>query len=188
MSTCTATKRNGQPCKGTALPGQSTCWGHSSTHANERRHYARLGGLNGGAGRPGYKRSMALQLSDIEDKLRNVANSVLKGTLAPIEANATTLALNGQRGALVARWKLSGGLSQGEARQFADGLIAAVLQNVTDQTTRSRIFDAWKMSLGITPVPFPTTDQQPTQLLASNGSNSNIITRTGRTYFPEEVD
>ena len=37
MAVCAGTKRNGEPCTASAMPGSRYCWHHDPDHAEERR-------------------------------------------------------------------------------------------------------------------------------------------------------
>ena len=40
MAACTGTKRDGEPCTASAMPGSRYCWHHDPDHAEERRRNA----------------------------------------------------------------------------------------------------------------------------------------------------
>jgi hypothetical protein len=75
LSRCPAIKPSGERCKGRAIEGSEWCWNHDPAHAEERRRHGARGGKRGGRGRP------QAELANIKDRLSDLADDVLKGTV-----------------------------------------------------------------------------------------------------------
>jgi hypothetical protein len=73
MSRCAAIKANGERCKIEAMPDAEWCWSHDPNKAEARRRRAAKGGKRGGRGRP------QAELSDIKQRLSELADDVLEG-------------------------------------------------------------------------------------------------------------
>jgi hypothetical protein len=68
-STCTATKRNGEPCTLPATGASDLCWAHDPANAERRRR----GQSRGGKNKP------SRELANIKDRLQALAEDVLTG-------------------------------------------------------------------------------------------------------------
>jgi hypothetical protein len=55
------------------MEGSQWCWNHDPAHADERRRHGQRGGKRGGRGRP------QAELSDIKQRLSELADDVLEG-------------------------------------------------------------------------------------------------------------
>jgi hypothetical protein len=75
LSRCPAIKPSGERCKGRAIEGSEWCWNHDPAHAEERRRHGARGGKRGGRGRP------QAELANIKDRLSDLADDVLEGTV-----------------------------------------------------------------------------------------------------------
>jgi hypothetical protein len=73
LARCGAIKPNGERCKGRAIEGSEWCWNHNPDHADERRRHGAKGGKRGGRGRP------QAELTDIKQRLSDLAEDVLEG-------------------------------------------------------------------------------------------------------------
>ena len=71
MPQCAAIKRDGGRCAVVVGPGQSHCYAHDPTRAEERRRNASRGGRTRGNG----------ELPDLKKQLKDLAASVLDGTV-----------------------------------------------------------------------------------------------------------
>ena len=71
MSTCTATKRNGEPCTLPANGKQGLCWAHDPKNAERRRKGASRGG----------KAKASRELPTIKALLEDLTDRVLSGAL-----------------------------------------------------------------------------------------------------------
>jgi hypothetical protein len=75
LGRCQGVKRDGSRCTLPAAAGDSYCWAHSPSHADERKRYASKGGKAAGRGRP------LVELGEAKALLRTLADSVLDGTV-----------------------------------------------------------------------------------------------------------
>jgi hypothetical protein len=73
LDRCAAIKPTGERCKVRAMEGSQWCWNHDPAHADERRRHGQRGGKRGGRGRP------QAELSDIKQRLSELADDVLEG-------------------------------------------------------------------------------------------------------------
>jgi hypothetical protein len=78
MDVCSATKRNGEACKLTALPQQKYCWAHAPENAEKRRKVASRGG----------KGKAAKKVSILWDEVRGVIEGVETERLSPSQGNS----------------------------------------------------------------------------------------------------
>ncbi len=72
MSICSATTRDGAPCKGVAIRSSEWCPAHHPEYADARRRRASKGGKRGGRGRP------QAELANIKGRLSDLATDVLE--------------------------------------------------------------------------------------------------------------
>jgi hypothetical protein len=68
-STCTATKRNGEPCMLPSTGASGLCWAHDPANAERRRR----GQSRGGKNKP------SRELAAIKQRLSDIADDVLEG-------------------------------------------------------------------------------------------------------------
>jgi hypothetical protein len=73
LAKCTAITRGGDRCKGIAIDSSGYCYAHHPDHAAARKRAAHRGGKRGGRGRP------QAELSDIKQRLSDLADDVLEG-------------------------------------------------------------------------------------------------------------
>lgn len=73
MARCQAIKRDGERCRGEAMPGAEWCYSHHPDYAEARKRNARRGGKSGGRGRPG----SSPELSSIKELLEDLTEKVL---------------------------------------------------------------------------------------------------------------
>ena len=89
---CTAVKRNGEPCQGRALPGETLCFAHSPTTRDQHRRVSRKGGHNRGtqarAARQWAAIGRAIAPDDLPAMLRAAMIAVWDGDLEPAQASA----------------------------------------------------------------------------------------------------
>lgn len=97
MARCQAIKRDGERCRGEAMPGAEWCYSHHPDYAEARRRNARRGGKSGGRGRPGHSPELAsikVLLEDLTEKVleyrvgtgaATVANQLINTRLRAIE-------------------------------------------------------------------------------------------------------
>ena len=88
MPKCSATRADGSPCKGDAIPPSAYCWAHDPAHAAARQRHATRGGKAGGKGRP------ATEIHTIKAELRTLIDGVKAGTLERSDAITINLLLN----------------------------------------------------------------------------------------------
>jgi hypothetical protein len=88
LRVCTAIKATGERCKAGAISGSEWCWNHDPAHAEKRRRNGSRGGRRGGRGRP------QAELKDIKDRLSELADNVLGGTVDRADAAVTSQILN----------------------------------------------------------------------------------------------
>jgi hypothetical protein len=75
LAGCSATKRDGEPCKGVAIRSSEWCPAHHPEYADARRRRASKGGRRGGRGRP------LLEVMGIADQLQGLVDKVLAGEI-----------------------------------------------------------------------------------------------------------
>jgi hypothetical protein len=68
-STCTATKRNGEPCTLPSTGSSGLCWAHDPANAERRRRGQSRGGKN----------KQSRELAGIKQRLCDLADDVLEG-------------------------------------------------------------------------------------------------------------
>lgn len=73
MAKCSAITRSGGRCKGIAIDATGLCYAHHPDHVEDRRRAASKGGRRGGRGRP------LVELSNIKQRLEDLAEDVLEG-------------------------------------------------------------------------------------------------------------
>ncbi len=87
MIPCTATRADGTPCKGRALPGRSLCWAHSPDHQAKAVEARRKGGSNrSNASRA--KKHMSREVRDIVQIVEAAMGGVLQSKITPPQAQA----------------------------------------------------------------------------------------------------
>jgi hypothetical protein len=75
LSVCTAITRGGGRCRGIAIDSSGLCHAHHPDRAEARSRAASKGGKRGGRGRP------MVEVHTIKDKLQDLADRVLDGSL-----------------------------------------------------------------------------------------------------------
>lgn len=75
MNRCLGTKRDNSPCTVAVEPPQAYCWWHDPANAEQRKQAASRGGKRAGRGRP------QVELADIKQRLSDLADHVLDGTI-----------------------------------------------------------------------------------------------------------
>ncbi len=80
MVKCSGITQAGTACKGIPIDGSQWCYVHHPDHAEERRRHGARGGKRGGRGRP------QVELSDIKERLKKLANGVLLGKIDRADA------------------------------------------------------------------------------------------------------
>ncbi len=80
MTKCTAITQGGSRCKGIAIDSSGYCHAHHPDRAEQRSQAARKGGQRGGRGRP------QVELGDIKERLKRLANGVLLGKIDRADA------------------------------------------------------------------------------------------------------
>ncbi len=73
MSSCAGIKADGARCKAQAIRDSEWCFSHHPDYEQARRRRASKGGRRGGRGRP------QVELSEIKQRLSDLANDVLEG-------------------------------------------------------------------------------------------------------------
>ena len=84
---CAATTKQGKPCKGQALPGDSCCFIHSPAMADARKAACKKGGINS-AKRQRLANLIPPRLMSVYDVLEEALTQVHEGELAPQRASA----------------------------------------------------------------------------------------------------
>ena len=80
MAKCSGITRAGTACKGTPIEGSQWCYVHHPDHDQERRRHGARGGKRGGRGRP------MVEVHAVKDKLQDLAERVLDGSLDRADA------------------------------------------------------------------------------------------------------
>ncbi len=80
MAKCSGITRAGTACKGTPIEGSQWCYVHHPDHDQERRRHGARGGKRGGRGRP------MVEVHAVKDKLQDLADRVLDGSLDRADA------------------------------------------------------------------------------------------------------
>jgi hypothetical protein len=88
LARCSATKRNGEPCKGVAIRGSEWCPAHHPEYADARRRHASKGGKRGGRGRP------VAELGALRAENGDIRERLLKGELLPGVAAVAIQSIN----------------------------------------------------------------------------------------------
>src|SRR5215207_2224217 len=87
MTTCEATRRDGQPCRTPVVSGGRWCFGHSPELADKREQARRRGGKNrSNAAR--LSKLMPARLIPVFARLEEALAAVLAGTLDPRQATS----------------------------------------------------------------------------------------------------
>lgn len=90
--TCSATKANGQPCQGFALPGESLCYAHHPDHRAAYKEAQRRGGTHRSAYRRAARQWAAagreIDQADLPALIRATILDVRGGTVEPSVATA----------------------------------------------------------------------------------------------------
>src|SRR5215204_149995 len=77
MAACAGIRADGSRCRAQAITKSEWCFNHHPNYEGARRKRASKGGKRGGRGRP------VVELRAIEDKLEDLANNVLGGSVEP---------------------------------------------------------------------------------------------------------
>lgn len=89
---CTATNRNGEPCRAFALPGETMCFSHHPGKRAEVKAARRRGGENRSNARRAAKtlalEGRQLRSEDLPDVLRACVLRVVNGEMEPGQASA----------------------------------------------------------------------------------------------------
>ncbi len=80
MAKCSGITRAGTACKGTPIEGSQWCYVNHPDHDQERRRHGARGGKRGGRGRP------MVEVHAVKDKLQDLADRVLDGSLDRADA------------------------------------------------------------------------------------------------------
>ena len=80
MAKCSGITRAGTACKGIPIEGSQWCYVHHPDHDQERRRHGARGGKRGGRGRP------MVEVHAVKDKLQDLADRVLDGSLDRADA------------------------------------------------------------------------------------------------------
>ncbi len=80
MAQCAGITRAGTTCRGVPIEGSQWCYAHSPDHDQERRRHGARGGKRGGRGRP------MVEVHAVKDKLQDIAERVLDGSLDRADA------------------------------------------------------------------------------------------------------
>jgi hypothetical protein len=99
MAKCTFTKRNGDECRGVAVGPSGGCYAHDPAYQLERKRDARRNGKRGGRGRPN---PGTADLQRLQNRLEELAEQVLAGTVDRADAAVTIQAWNGARACIAA--------------------------------------------------------------------------------------
>jgi len=84
---CSATKRDGTPCKAPALGRSVKCWAHAPEHAEQRRQQAsKAGSSKGATGRA----TEPSELSEIKAKLRQIAEDVVSDKVSTAKGSVAS--------------------------------------------------------------------------------------------------
>ena len=86
MATCTATKRNGEPCTLPAVGKQGLCWAHDPKNAEKRRK----GQSRGGRGKA------STEVRDLKGLIADLTDRVLSGELEKGKAAIANQLINTQ--------------------------------------------------------------------------------------------
>jgi hypothetical protein len=99
MAKCTFTKRNGDECRGVAVGPSGGCYAHDPAYQLERKRDARRNGKRGGRGRPN---PGTADLQRLQNRLEELAEQVLAGTVDRADAAVAIQAWNGARACIAA--------------------------------------------------------------------------------------
>jgi hypothetical protein len=103
MAKCSFTKRDGAPCKGTAMGPNGGCWAHDPEYSLPRKRIARKGGQRGGRGRPN---PGTADLARLQKAFEDLADRVLAGAVDRGDAVVAVQAWNGARSCIAASARL----------------------------------------------------------------------------------
>ena len=103
MAKCSFTKRDGNPCKGTAMGPNGGCWAHDPEYSLPRKRIARKGGQRGGRGRPN---PGTADLARLQKAFEDLADDVLQGNVDRASAVVAVQCWNGARGCITAAARL----------------------------------------------------------------------------------
>lgn len=84
---CSATRRDGSPCRAQALPGRAYCWSHDPDQAARREAARRAGGRNR-AGVIRMRKSATPALASLCNQLEGALTDTLEGAIEPRVASA----------------------------------------------------------------------------------------------------
>ena len=87
MENCTASRKDGTPCRSRALPNSAYCWGHDPALAEQRREKSAKGGANKATVSRLGKR-MPASLRPVLDTLYGALTGLEDGTTDPKTATA----------------------------------------------------------------------------------------------------
>ena len=121
-STCTATKRNGEPCTLPSTGSSGLCWAHNPANAERRRR----GQSRGGKNKP------SRELAVIKQRLSDLADDVLEGRQEKGVAAVVSQVLNVYLRAISVETKLK---EQIELVQRLEALEEGLEQNKRRSTT-----------------------------------------------------
>jgi hypothetical protein len=91
LAKCTGITRDGERCKGIAIPDSDYCYAHDPDRAEERRRNAHKGGKRGGRGRP------SVELARLQTRFEELAEKVLAGDIERGVGAVAGQLLNGAR-------------------------------------------------------------------------------------------
>lgn len=84
---CTATRRDGSPCRANALPGKAVCWAHDEALKPKAAEARRRGGANRSNTARAQKR-MPRELRDIVQIVEAAMGGVLQSKITPPQGQA----------------------------------------------------------------------------------------------------
>ena len=93
-SRCRATKGDDTPCAKTAQPGKDVCRSHDPDYAEERKRNASAGGKAVMSLVSEKASAQRREIAELKDKLRELAEGVLAGEVAPQPATVAVQAYN----------------------------------------------------------------------------------------------
>ena len=105
--TCSAVRRDGQPCTGPVLGEGSLCWAHDPALAARRAAKRRLGGQNRATAKR-LGKLMPARLAPVFQRLERVLEETHNGTLDPKVATAMAAVARASESRLRAGNRLSG--------------------------------------------------------------------------------
>ena len=103
MAACSFIKVDSTRCRAQAMKESQWCYTHAPELAIERDHNNRKGGRTGGRGRP----KGGAEMGWVKQRLREVTEGVLEGSVEKGRAAVAIQGLNAYRGAVMAEWELA---------------------------------------------------------------------------------